>query len=69
MVQKSIKKFIPVASVSDCESLGEIYFKAWRMMPETSREAVEFSIQDLMYNAVVAYRSPLGAVEGGVNKL
>lgn len=69
MLQKSVKKFIPLASVSECESLGEIYFKAWRMIPEERRADVEFSIQDLMYNAVVAYRKPLGTVEGGVNKV
>lgn len=69
-MQKSIKKFIPLATTSDCESLGEIYFKAWRSaVTEESRADIEFSIQDIMYNAVIAFRTPIGAVEGGVNKV
>lgn len=69
MLQKSMKKCIPLATIADCESIGEVLFKAWRMAPEEYREAVEFSIQDLMYNAVVAHRKPLGVIEGGVNKV
>lgn len=69
MLQKTMKKCIPLATIADCESMGEIFFKAWRMAPEECREAIEFSIQDLMYNAVVAHRKPLGVIEGGVNKV
>ena len=69
-LQKSFKKFIPLATISDCEYLGEIYFKAWRSaLVEQSRADIEFSIQDMMYSAVTAFRTPVGAVEGGVNKV
>lgn len=69
VLQKTVKKFIPLATVNDCESLGEIYFKAWRMATEERRADIEFAIQDLMYHAVVACRKPLGVIEGGVNKV
>ena len=68
-LHKSLKNLIPLASISDCEAIGEIYFKAWRTISENCRAEVEFSIQDLMYHAVVAQRKPLGAVEGGFNKV
>lgn len=70
MLQTAVKTYIPVATVTDCESLGEVYFRGWRTTsPEQCREDVEFSIQDLMYNAVVAHRKALGPVEGGINKV
>lgn len=70
MTQQTVKKFVPVSKTADCEALGEVYFKAWRMaLSEECRADVEFAIQDLMYNAVVAFREPIGEVEGGVNKV
>lgn len=39
------------------------------MAKEESRSDIEFSIQDLMYHAVVANRKSVGAIEGGVNKV
>lgn len=70
MAQQTIKQHIPIASIADCEAIGEVYFKAWRMaLSEQSRADVEFAIQDITYNAVVALREPVGKVEGGLNKV
>ena len=70
VAQQTIKKYIPISNITDCEAIGEVYFKAWRMaLSEECRADVEFAIQDLMYNAVVAVREPIGEVVGGVNKV
>lgn len=73
MLHEAVKKYIPIASLADCEAIGEVYYKGWRTADsngkEDTRADVEFSIQDLMYHAVVANRKPVGAVEGGVNKV
>lgn len=69
MLQKAMKKQIPLATIADCDSMGDIYYKAWRMAPEECRGEIEYLIQDLMYCAVVAQREPLGVIRGGVNKV
>jgi len=70
MLKETVKKFIPIASVNDCEALGEVFFRGWRTITsEQFRADVEFSIQDIMYSAVLAHRKPVGVVEGGVNKV
>ena len=38
-------------------------------LSEQCKADVEFAIQDIMYNAVVAFREPVGKVEGGINKV
>ena len=66
---QAIKKQLPVSTLMECESFGDIYFRGWRTSPEECRTEIEFSIQDLMFHAVVAYRKPLGALDVGVNKV
>ena len=69
MLHQAIKKTLPLMNATDCENVGEIYFRAWRHPSERTRAEVESSIQDLMYHAVVANRRPLGALEVGNNKV
>lgn len=67
-LHETVKKQLPISSLTECESYGDIYFRGWKTSPEECRTDIEFVIQDLMYNAVVAIRKPLGALDTGINK-
>ena len=68
-LHETVKKQLPTSSLTECESYGDIYFRGWKIIPDESKTDIEFVIQDLMYNAVVAIRKPLGALDCGVNKV
>ena len=68
-LHQSVKEHLPVSTLSECESYGDIYFRGWRTAPDECKTDIEFVIQDLMYNAVIAYRKPLGALDCAVNKV
>ena len=69
MVHNEVKRNITLLNPSECRLYGDIYFRAWKETTEDCRAQVESSIQDLMMLAVIAFRKPVGAVNGGVNRV
>ena len=55
LLQRSIKRLIPGASIQTAHGIGEVYFKAWRSCEGSFKKKIEeCCIQELMQSAICA---------------